>query len=87
MPLLENQTLENTLLNALLRGRRAIVSNIAGTTRDTIEEVYISKGNAFRFMNTAGIRETTDEIEANWRQKSKEKINSTKILLYLLIKK
>ena len=54
---------KSTLLNALLKEERAIVSEIAGTTRDTIEEVLHIKGTAFRFIDTAGIRETTDVIE------------------------
>ena len=74
---------KSTLLNALLKEERAIVSEIAGTTRDTIEEVLHIKGNAFRFIDTAGLRETTDEIEKIGVQKAKEKIASAKILLYL----
>ena len=74
---------KSTLLNALLKEERAIVSDIAGTTRDTIEEVLHIKGTAFRFIDTAGIRETTDEIEAIGVQKAKEKIATAKILLYL----
>lgn len=74
---------KSTLLNALLKEERAIVSDIAGTTRDTIEEILHIKGTAFRFIDTAGIRETKDEIEAIGVQKAKEKIHSAKILLYL----
>ncbi|EKB60373.1 tRNA uridine-5-carboxymethylaminomethyl(34) synthesis GTPase MnmE [Bergeyella zoohelcum] len=74
---------KSTLLNALLKEERAIVSNIAGTTRDTIEEVLHIEGTAFRFIDTAGIRDTADEIEAIGVQKAKEKIASAKILLYL----
>ncbi len=74
---------KSTLLNALLKEERAIVSDIAGTTRDTIEEVLHIKGNAFRFIDTAGIRETSDTIEAIGVQKAKEKIATAKILLYL----
>ena len=74
---------KSTLLNALLKEERAIVSDIAGTTRDTIEEVLHIKGTAFRFIDTAGIRETTDEIEAIGVQKAKEKIATARILLYL----
>lgn len=74
---------KSTLLNALLKEERAIVSDIAGTTRDTIEEILHIKGTAFRFIDTAGIRETTDEIEAIGVQKAKEKIGTAKILLYL----
>lgn len=74
---------KSTLLNALLQEERAIVSDIAGTTRDTIEEVLHIKGTAFRFIDTAGIRETSDTIEAIGVQKAKEKIEMAKIVLYL----
>ena len=74
---------KSTLLNALLKEERAIVSEIAGTTRDTIEEVLHIKGTAFRFIDTAGIRETTDVIEEIGVKKAKEKIETAKILLYL----
>lgn len=74
---------KSTLLNALLKEERAIVSDIAGTTRDTIEEVLHIHGTAFRFIDTAGIRETKDTIEAIGVQKAKEKIATAKILLYL----
>ena len=74
---------KSTLLNALLKEERAIVSDIAGTTRDTIEEVLHIDGTAFRFIDTAGIRETSDAIEKIGVAKAKEKIASAKILLYL----
>lgn len=74
---------KSTLLNALLKEERAIVSEIAGTTRDTIEEVIHLQGTAFRFVDTAGLRETTDIIEEIGVKKAKEKIASAKILLYL----
>ncbi len=74
---------KSTLLNALLKEERAIVSDIAGTTRDTIEEILHIKGTAFRFIDTAGIRETTDAIEVIGVQRAKEKIATAKILLYL----
>lgn len=74
---------KSTLLNALLNEDRAIVSDIAGTTRDTIEEQVTIDGINFRFIDTAGIRETTDEIEQIGVQRALEKANSAKILLYL----
>ncbi len=74
---------KSTLLNALLKEERAIVSDIAGTTRDTIEEVLHIRGTAFRFIDTAGIRDTTDVIEAIGVQKAHEKIAAAKVLLYL----
>lgn len=74
---------KSTLLNALLNEERAIVSSIAGTTRDTIEEQMTIGGINFRFIDTAGIRETTDEIEQIGVQRALEKAKSAKILLYL----
>ena len=70
-------------MNTLLKEERAIVSDIAGTTRDTIEEVLNIEGTAFRFIDTAGIRETTDVIEEIGVKKAKEKIETAQILLYL----
>ncbi|MFY1045498.1 tRNA uridine-5-carboxymethylaminomethyl(34) synthesis GTPase MnmE [Chryseobacterium sp. GP-SGM7] len=74
---------KSTLLNALLKEERAIVSSIAGTTRDTIEEVLHIKGHAFRLIDTAGLRETIDEIEAIGVKKAKEKVENADILVYL----
>lgn len=74
---------KSTLLNSLLKEERAIVSDIAGTTRDTIEEVLHINGTAFRFVDTAGIRETTDTIEAIGVQKAREKIAAARVLLFL----
>ncbi len=74
---------KSTLLNALLKEERAIVSNIAGTTRDTIEEVLHIKGHAFRLIDTAGLRETADEIEAIGVKKAREKVDNAEILVYL----
>jgi tRNA modification GTPase len=65
-----------------LKEERAIVS-IAGTTRDTIEEVLHIKGHAFRLIDTAGLRETVDEIEAIGVKKAKEKVENANILVYL----
>ncbi|KQR93260.1 tRNA modification GTPase MnmE [Chryseobacterium sp. Leaf180] len=75
---------KSTLLNALLKEERAIVSNIAGTTRDTIEEILHIKGHAFRLIDTAGLRETEDEIEAIGVKKAREKVANAQILVYLL---
>ena len=74
---------KSTLLNALLNEERAIVSDIAGTTRDTIEETLHIGGISFRFIDTAGIREAKDQIEAIGVQKAKEKMALAHILLYL----
>jgi len=75
---------KSTLLNALLNENRAIVSDIAGTTRDTIEEVININGILFRLVDTAGIREhTSDVIEKIGVEKSLEKMNASDIVLYL----
>ncbi|HET8829170.1 MAG TPA: tRNA uridine-5-carboxymethylaminomethyl(34) synthesis GTPase MnmE [Pelobium sp.] len=74
---------KSTLLNALLNEERAIVSEIAGTTRDTVESEINIKGITFRFIDTAGIRETQDIIEAKGVERTFEKIKSSAIVLYL----
>lgn len=74
---------KSTLLNALLNEERAIVSDIAGTTRDTIEEVLNIKGVEFRLIDTAGIREATDQIEAIGVEKTLEKVRTSAILVYV----
>ena len=74
---------KSTLLNTLLNEERAIVSDIAGTTRDTIEETLHIAGVTFRFIDTAGIRDTRDQIEAIGVEKAKEKIKKAQIVLYL----
>ncbi len=74
---------KSTLLNALLNEERAIVSSIEGTTRDTIEEVLHLEGIAFRFIDTAGLRETSDEIESLGIEKTKQKINEAQIIIHL----
>ena len=78
---------KSTLLNALLNEDRAIVSDIAGTTRDTIEDSTIIDGIQFRFIDTAGIRETEDEIESLGIIRSWEKAKDARIVLYLFDKK
>src|SRR5699024_1925100 len=75
---------KSTLLNALLNEERAIVSDIAGTTRDTIEDEIAIGGIGFRFIDTAGIRETTDEIEGLGIQKTFEKIQKAAIVLLMI---
>jgi len=74
---------KSTLLNALLNEERAIVSNIAGTTRDTIEDEIAIKGIGFRFIDTAGIRETSDEIEGLGIKKTFEKIEQSQLVIKL----
>ena len=75
---------KSTLLNALVKEDRAIVSAIAGTTRDTIEEAFVIEGIVFRLIDTAGIREhTADSIESIGIEKTHEKIRLASIVLYL----
>lgn len=74
---------KSTLLNALLNEERAIVSDIPGTTRDTIEETMTIDGITFRFIDTAGIRETVDTIESIGVGKAKEKVEQAKIIIHL----
>ncbi len=74
---------KSTLLNALLNEERAIVSDIAGTTRDTIEEVLNINGVQFRIIDTAGIRQAQDAIEEVGVQKTMEKIEQSAILVYV----
>ncbi|HLR37543.1 MAG TPA: tRNA uridine-5-carboxymethylaminomethyl(34) synthesis GTPase MnmE [Chitinophagaceae bacterium] len=75
---------KSTLLNALLQEDRAIVSETAGTTRDTIEEVLNIKGVLFRLIDTAGIREhTVDDIESAGVGRSMQKMKSADVVLYL----
>ncbi|CAM3903660.1 MULTISPECIES: tRNA uridine-5-carboxymethylaminomethyl(34) synthesis GTPase MnmE [Flavobacterium] len=75
---------KSTLLNALLNEERAIVSDIAGTTRDTIEDELVIEGIGFRFIDTAGIRETKDVVESIGIQKTFEKIEQAQVVLYLV---
>lgn len=74
---------KSTLLNALLNEERAIVSDIAGTTRDTIEDEINIKGVTFRFIDTAGIRETQDVIEAKGVERTMEKMKQARLIVYL----
>jgi len=74
---------KSTLLNSLLNEERAIVSDIAGTTRDTIEDELVINGMSFRFIDTAGIRETKDVVESIGIKKTFEKIDQAQVVLYL----
>ncbi|HHS96261.1 MAG TPA: tRNA uridine-5-carboxymethylaminomethyl(34) synthesis GTPase MnmE, partial [Phaeodactylibacter sp.] len=74
---------KSTLLNALLNEERAIVSHVAGTTRDTIEELLNIKGIRFRLIDTAGIREAQDQIESIGVAKTMEKIAQAALLVYV----
>jgi tRNA modification GTPase len=74
---------KSTLLNALVNDERAIVSDIPGTTRDTIEEEFILQDVHFRFIDTAGIRETADVIESMGVERTYEKIGRSVVVIYL----
>ena len=74
---------KSSLLNAIVNEDKAIVSNIPGTTRDAIEDVTNINGVKYRFIDTAGIRETTDEIESIGVARAKSKIDSSRVLIYL----
>ena len=75
---------KSTLLNALLNEDKAIVSDIAGTTRDAIEDEITIEGIKFRFIDTAGIRQTEDIIESIGIEKTFEKITQSQVILYLI---
>lgn len=75
---------KSTLLNTLLKEDKAIISSIAGTTRDSIEDEITIEGIGFRFIDTAGIRETQDEIEQIGIKKAFEKAQEAAIILYLI---
>ena len=74
---------KSTLLNALLNEERAIVSDIAGTTRDTVEDEVVLDGFGFRFIDTAGLRETSDTIERIGIERSRKSIREAALVLYV----
>lgn len=75
---------KSTLLNALVGEERAIVSDIAGTTRDTIEDTLVIAGTTFRFIDTAGIRHSDDQIEALGIERSYRAIEKAQVVLYMI---
>ena len=75
---------KSTLLNALLGEERALVSDIPGTTRDTVEEVLVLGGGAYRFIDTAGLRQTAETVEKMGIERSLEQIGKASIVLVLL---
>ena len=74
---------KSSLLNALFEEEKAIVSNIPGTTRDSIEDTLVLGGILFRFIDTAGLRETYDLVEAIGVKKAREKVKKARVLIYL----
>jgi tRNA modification GTPase len=74
---------KSTLLNALLNEEKAIVTSIAGTTRDVIEDTIVLEGLKFRFIDTAGIRETTDLVESIGIERSKAAMEKADIVIFL----
>ncbi len=75
---------KSTLLNALLNEEKAIVSDIPGTTRDFIEDEINIEGISFRFIDTAGLRDTTDEIEAIGVERTQEKMKQASLIIYMV---
>jgi tRNA modification GTPase len=75
---------KSTLLNALLQEERALVSDIPGTTRDTVEDTIVLGGLQFRFIDTAGLRETTDVVEAMGVSRTRQKMQDAQVILYML---
>ncbi len=74
---------KSTLLNALLKEEKAIVSDIAGTTRDAIEDEIVIEGIGFRFIDTAGIRNTEDTVESIGIRKTFEKMEQARLIIYM----
>jgi len=74
---------KSTLLNALLNEEKAIVSEVPGTTRDVVEDSIIIDGITFRFIDTAGLRETTNKVETIGIERTYEKINQARVVLYM----
>ena len=75
---------KSTLLNALLRDDRALVSNIHGTTRDTIEDTVVMNGMLFRFIDTAGIRQATDAVERMGIERTWQAIDKANVVLWIV---
>ena len=80
----ETNTGKSTLLNALLREERALVSNISGTTRDTVEGMMTIGGVAFRFIDTAGIRETMDVVEQMGIERAFDQLQKAAVALWVI---
>src|SRR5262249_26961579 len=74
---------KSTLLNVLLNEEKAIVSDIPGTTRDVIEDEMVMGGISFRFIDTAGLRETKDVIEAIGVERTRDRMKKASLILYM----
>jgi len=75
---------KSTLLNAILNEEKALVSEMPGTTRDSIEDILSIQGTSFRFIDTAGLRESVDEVELMGIERTYQKINQAHIVLYVI---
>ena len=75
---------KSTLLNALLNEEKAIVSDIPGTTRDVIEDTFNVEGTLFRFIDTAGLRETSDKVESIGVERTRAKMKEAAVIMLLL---
>lgn len=75
---------KSTLLNALLKEDKAIVSDIAGTTRDVVEDILTIDGVMYRFIDTAGIRKTSDKVESMGIERSYDRATNAHVVLYIL---
>lgn len=80
----QTNTGKSTLLNLLLGDEKALVSDIQGTTRDSIEDTVVTEGILFRFIDTAGLRETSDAIESMGIERSYHKIEQSEIVLWVI---
>ena len=75
---------KSTLLNALLQDDRAIVSDVHGTTRDVVEDTFVLGGVLFRFIDTAGLRDTTDQVEQMGIERSRRQLHAARTVIFVL---
>jgi len=75
---------KSTLLNALLQDDRAIVSDVHGTTRDVVEDTFVLGGVLFRFIDTAGLRDTTDRVEQMGIERSRRQLHAARTVIFVL---
>ncbi len=76
---------KSTLLNALLQDDRAIVSDVHGTTRDVVEDTFVLGGVLFRFIDTAGLRDTTDQVEQMGIERSRRQLHAARTVISSLM--